>query len=242
MEQEYEAQTHRAEDRHWWYRGRRRMLTQTIRRLRLPGDAEILDGGCGSGRNMVELSRFGLVTGVDISQENADLAKARNVGRVEVGSLLDLPFSDASFDLATCLDVIEHLDDDVAALAELRRVVKPGGKLLVTVPAYGWLWSHHDALNDHRRRYSARMLRAAAVSANWRIKRISHMNALLLPVAGALRALERLSPRATASSLDLWVPPGGVNWLLQQPMNAEAAVISRGGRIPAGLSLVGLLD
>lgn len=242
MEREYELQTHQAEDRHWWYRGRRRVLAQTIRRLRLPPGARILDGGCGSGRNMVELARFGQVTGVDILPENAALAAQREVGEVQIGSLLDLPFEDASFDLATCLDVIEHLDDDVGALAELRRVVKPDGALLVTVPAYGWLWSHHDARNHHRRRYSAKVLRRAATAAGWRARRLSHMNALLLPVAAALRATEKLAPRATESSIDLWVPPGGVNWLLQQPMNAEAALISRGVPIPAGLSLVGLFD
>lgn len=242
MEREYERQTHRAEDRHWWYQGRRRVLDRLIGRLELPQEARILDGGCGSGRNMVELARFGEVTGVEISEIGAEIARERDVGEVHVCSLLDLPFAEASFDLATCLDVIEHLDDDVAALSELRRVVRPGGSLIVTVPAYGWLWSRHDTLNHHRRRYSARALRAAAGAAGWQTRRLAHMNSLLLPVAIALRAVERIAPRATESSLDLWVPPQPLNWLLQQPMNAEAAMIGRGVSMPIGLSLVGILD
>jgi SAM-dependent methyltransferase len=207
-----------------------------------PPQARILDAGCGSGRNMVELARYGEVSGVEISPMSAELAGERGVGEVHTGSVLDLPFSDETFDLATCLDVIEHLDDDVAALGELRRVVRPGGSLIVTVPAYNWLWSHHDTLNHHRRRYSGRMLTGAAVAAGWQPRLITHMNSLLLPVAIALRVVDRLTPRVTESSLDLWVPPAPLNWLLQQPLNLEAAVIGRGGRIPAGLSLIAVLD
>jgi SAM-dependent methyltransferase len=238
MELEYELQTHRAEDRHWWYQGRRRVLERAIERLGLPAGARILDAGCGSGRNMVELARHGTVTGVELSPTSVRLARERDRGEVIEGSVLDMPFNEGSFDLTVSLDVIEHLQDDVGALRELRRVTKPGGALLVTVPAYQWLWSGHDEINHHHRRYNRRTLLAAAESAGWREERAAHFNSLLLPVAILMRALERLGPSATKSSLDLWVPPAPLNWALRQPLHLEAAAIGRGGSIPAGLSLL----
>lgn len=238
MEREYELQTHRVEDRHWWYQGRRRVLERAIAPLGLPAHAHILDAGCGSGRNMVDLARHGTVTGVELSPTSVALAREREAGEVLEGSVMDMPFDDATFDLTVSLDVIEHLTDDVGALRELRRITKPGGALLVTAPAYQWLWSGHDEINHHRRRYNRRTLLAAAEGAGWRLERSTHFNSLLLPVAIALRALERLSPSTTKSSLDLWVPPAPLNWALRQPLHLEAAVIGRGGSIPAGLSLL----
>jgi SAM-dependent methyltransferase len=149
-----------------------------------------------------------------------------------------MPFDSDSFDLAVSLDVIEHLEQEVDALAELRRVVAPGGSLLVTVPAYGWLWSGHDEINHHHRRYTRRSLQRVAEDAGWKQVRTTYFNSLLLPVAILLRALERLNTKTTESSLDLWVPPEPVNWLLERPLALEAALIGRGGRIPAGLSLL----
>jgi SAM-dependent methyltransferase len=238
MERDYELQTHRAEDRHWWYRGRRTVLEKTIDSLELRPAARILDAGCGSGRNMVDLARRGSVTGVELSETSVRLARERGVGDVVLGSVLEMPFTDASFDLAVCLDVIEHLEDDAAALRELRRVVAPGGWLLVTVPAYQWLWSGHDEINHHHRRYTDGSLRRAAEQAGWTEVRSTHFNALLLPAAILLRVLERFKANATASSLDLWVPPMALNWLLERPLLLEASLIGRGGRIPAGLSLL----
>jgi SAM-dependent methyltransferase len=240
MELEYELQTHRAEDRHWWYQGRRRVLERAIAHLGLPAHARILDAGCGSGRNMVELAYHGTVTGIELSNTSVELARERDVGEVLAGSVMDMPFDDASFDLTVSLDVIEHLEDDVGALRELRRVTKAGGALLVTVPAYQWLWSGHDEINHHHRRYNRRTLLAAAQSAGWHVERSAHFNSLLLPAAILLRALERFKPSTTKSSLDLWVPPAPFNWALRQPLNLEAWVIGREGSIPAGLSLLAI--
>ncbi len=240
---DYELQTHRVEDRHWWYRGRRRVLERTIARLALPAPARILDAGCGSGRNMVELAPRGTVTGIELSDASVAAARARGIGEVVQGSLLELPFAEDSFDLAVCLDVIEHLQDDRTALGELRRVLAPGGALLVTVPAYQWLWSGHDEINHHHRRYNRAALLAAATDAGWRCEFATYFNSLLLPVAILLRVLDRVQTRAraTESSLDLWVPPAPLNWILQQPLNAEAAAIGYGRPIPAGLSLLAVL-
>jgi SAM-dependent methyltransferase len=134
--------------------------------------------------------------------------------------------------------VIEHLADDLGALRELRRVVAAGGWLLVTVPAYPWLWSGHDVVNHHHRRYTRRSLLAVAEPAGWSCVRTTYFNSLLLPVAILLRVLDRLTRKPTESSLDLWVPPAPLNWLLERPLELEATLIARGGRIPAGLSLL----
>jgi SAM-dependent methyltransferase len=238
MDRDYELQTHQAEDQHWWYRGRRTVLDVVIARLGLPQRARILDAGCGSGRNMVELARRGTVTGIELSETSVALARQRDAGEVVAGSVLEMPFAEDSFDLAVSLDVIEHLEDDLGALRELRRTVAPGGSLLVTVPAYQWLWSGHDEINHHHRRYTRRSLQRVAEQAGWRQTRTTYFNSLLLPVAIVLRVLDRVSTKTTESSLDLWVPPEPLNWLLERPLALEAALIKRGGRIPAGLSLL----
>ncbi|HEV7527583.1 MAG TPA: class I SAM-dependent methyltransferase [Solirubrobacteraceae bacterium] len=238
MDRDYELQTHRAEDRHWWYRGRRSVLERVIDDLRLPARARILDAGCGSGRNMVEFARHGTVTGIELSHTSVCLAREREAGEVVEGSVLDMPFEPDAFELAASLDVIEHLQDDLQALRELRRVVAPGGTLLVTVPAYQWLWSGHDEINHHHRRYTRRSLQRVGEQAGWQQVRTTYFNSLLLPAAILLRVLDRFSRKTTESSLDLWVPPAPVNWLLERPLALESALIGRGGRIPAGLSLL----
>jgi SAM-dependent methyltransferase len=238
MDRDYELQTHQVEDRHWWYRGRRTVIERVLESLRLPARARILDAGCGSGRNMVELARHGTVTGIELSQASAGLARARGVGEVIEGSVLDMPFPSDSFDLAVSLDVIEHLEQDLDALRELRRTVAPGGSLMVTVPAYQWLWSGHDEINHHHRRYTRRSLQRAAEEAGWEQVRTTYFNSLLLPVAIMLRLLDRVNRKTTESSLDLWVPPEPLNWVLERPLLLEAALIGRGGRIPSGLSLL----
>jgi ubiquinone/menaquinone biosynthesis C-methylase UbiE len=124
---------------------------------------------------MLELARHGEVTGIELSSASFALARERHTGRVLAGSVLEMPFATDGFDLAVCLDVIEHLEDDRAALRELRRVVAPAGSLLVTVPAYERLWSAHDELNHHQRRYSAHTPQQAA-DAGWRSVRTTHFD------------------------------------------------------------------
>ena len=238
MDRDYELQTHRVEDRHWWYRGRRSVLERVIDDLGLPAGARILDAGCGSGRNMVEFARHGRVTGVELSATSVALAREREAGEVIEGSVLEMPLPDATFELAASLDVIEHLEDDLGALRELRRVVAPGGALLVTVPAYQWLWSGHDEINHHHRRYTRASLQRIGEQAGWRQVRTTYFNSLLLPIAVVLRVLDRFSTKTTESSLDLWIPPEPLNWVLERPLALESTLIGLGGRIPAGLSLL----
>jgi len=238
MDEVYERQTHEVEDHHWWYRGRRAVIHEALGALRLPPGIAILDAGCGSGRNMVELQRYGSVVGLELADASVARARARGVGEVAQGTLDEMPFAEDTFDLAVSLDVIEHLEDDRQALRELRRTVKPGGTLLVTVPAYPWLWSEHDVVNHHHRRYTRKMLEAAAQDAGWSCVSTTHFNGLLLPAAALYRGFARLRRRSGEPVSDLERTPGRLNSLLERPLKLEARAIARGRRIPAGLSLL----
>jgi SAM-dependent methyltransferase len=230
------------DEHHWWYRGRRRVIRAELDRLPLPVAATILDAGCGSGRTLVELVDYGRqVSGIELNTDAAELARGRDLGEVRVGRLEELPWDDATFDLITCLDVIEHVPDDVAALVELRRVARPGGWLLVTVPAYQALWSRHDEANHHYRRYSRASLRGAARSAGWQIERVSSFNTLLLAPAAAVRLAQRRMRRDNADTNDLDLGPAWLNDVLERPLALEASWLARGRTLPVGLSLLAVL-
>jgi SAM-dependent methyltransferase len=228
-----------ADERHWWYRGRRRVLRAQLDRLALPPGARLLDAGCGSGRTLDELARRGRVSGVDASPEAVAVARRRGHRDVRVADVAALPFPDATFDLVTCLDVVEHTPDDRATLAELRRVTRPGGLLVVTVPAYQALWSWHDVVNRHFRRYDRATLRAAARAAGWHVMADTHFNGLLLAPAAAVRLVQRRRRAHPRSDLDL--TPAMLDGLLELPLRLEARLVRAGVALPAGLSLLAVL-
>jgi SAM-dependent methyltransferase len=235
------------DEHHWWYRGRRRIVRAQLDGLGLGHEANgapprILDAGCGSGRTLDELRDYGAVSGLELSDEGVAAARKRGHEDVRQGRVEALPWPDETFDLVTCLDVVEHTDDDRVTLRELRRVTRPGGHLLLTVPAYQALWSAHDVVNDHKRRYDRRMLRAAAAESGWSVERMTGFNALLLAPAAAVRLAQRrraVDPAAHTSELEL--SPPWLNAALELPLRAEAAWLRRGRTLPAGLSLLALL-
>lgn len=239
MDSRLVAEIRELEETHWWYRGRRRIVGEQIQLLGLRPGIEILDAGCGSGRNMVDLALIGPVTGLDIDEPTVALAQARDVGEVVHGSITEMPFAAERFEFAICTDVIEHIEDDALALRELHGVLAPGGLLLVTVPAYKALWGEHDVINQHKRRYTRRSLASVAASAGWEAVYSTYFNGLLLPAAAAHRWLSRLrySPARPASS-DLQRTPGYLEPALERTLALEAQLIARGRRIAAGLSLM----
>ncbi|MEA2149841.1 MAG: hypothetical protein QOD69_1671 [Solirubrobacteraceae bacterium] len=242
MDDALEHWTFRAEERHWWYRGRRRVLAAVLDGLALPAGTRILDAGCGSGRNMADLARRGTVAGVELASSSLEAARARDVGEVRAGSLEEpLPFADGAFDLAVALDVLEHLSDDALAWRELARVVAPGGRLVVTVPQYAWLWGEHDVVSHHHRRYTRAMLVAHAARAGWRPERLTAFNSALLPAIAAVRLLQRLRRSAQPADDLARTPQGIVNGALERVLAAEAAWIGRGRDLPAGVSLLAVL-
>src|SRR5262245_60411748 len=152
------------EGRHWWFAGRRKIISSFVKEIcsdigkRRP---RILDVGCGTGANLQMLSNFGVAEGVDVSTEALNFCRARGLTKVRQGAAEALPFENASFDLVTGLDVVEHLDDDVAGLSEMRRVLRPGGRAVLFVPAFMFLWGVQDDISHHRRRYTRAELAAA---------------------------------------------------------------------------------
>jgi SAM-dependent methyltransferase len=233
-----------ADEHHWWYRGRRRIIDVELSRLPLPPGARVLDAGCGSGRTLQELARYGEVSGIELNPEAAAVAQDRGPYDVRIGRLEELPWDDAEFDLVTCLDVIEHTPDDVATLRELGRVTSPSGWLLVTVPAYQALWSRHDEDNHHYRRYERGPLRDAAVRAGWEVRRMTSFNSLLLAPAAAVRLAQRRRRRESESAYkdNLNIGPAWLNGVLEQPLRSEARWLARGRTLPAGLSLLAVLQ
>jgi SAM-dependent methyltransferase len=226
------------DEQHWWYRGRRRVLRAVLDGLELPPEPRLLDAGAGSGRTLDELARYGRVAGVELNEAGVEAARARGHLDVQKAAVEALPYPDAAFDIVTCLDVIEHTDDDVRALTELRRVTRPGGALVVTVPAYPRLWSRHDEVNGHRRRYTRRSLRGAARAAGWRVERMTGFNAVYLLPAAAVRVARR---QERDGSSELALTPSALNGVLELPLRGEAFLIRRGIRLPAGLSLLAVL-
>jgi SAM-dependent methyltransferase len=229
------------DEHHWWYRGRRRIIRTELDRAPLPPQARVLDAGCGSGRTLEELEPYGEVYGIEIDPEAAEVARSRGVGEVAVGRLEDLPWEDATFDLITCLDVIEHTPDDRVTLRELRRVCKPAGWLLVTVPAYQALWSLHDDANHHFRRYGRRTLRAAALDSGWQLRRMTSFNSLLLAPAAVVRLAQRRRSGARYTP-DIRLGPAWLNAMLERPLHIEARWLAGGRTLPAGLSLMAVLQ
>lgn len=236
MEEHVYQQLYDLEDGHWWFRGRRAVLWAMLRRAGLPDRPQVLDAGCGTGRNLAEFGRLGTARGVDPSRQAIEFCRRRGLGEVEAAGIEALPFADGTFDLILATDVLEHVERDDLAASELRRVAAPGALLVVTVPAYRWLWSQHDDSHHHLRRYTARSLSGRLTSAGWRPVMLTYFNTLLLPPIALVRVLARRRPPRDGRT-DYQLTGGLLNRVLELPMRAEAALIAHGARFPAGVSI-----
>ncbi len=223
---------------HWWYRARRDILHDYLRRYGdLPEGARILEIGCGTGHNIPMLARFGRVDAIEIDPAARAIAAERLGRPVGDAPLPELPGVErGAYDLVAVLDVVEHIDDDVAALAAMATVLKPGGKILIAVPAHQWLWSAHDVVNHHHRRYSKATLARAIERAGLRPRRMRWFNSLLFPLAAAARIAGKLTGRDDSDDSP---PPGPVNTLFEAIFRLERHLV---GRVPMtpGVSIVTL--
>jgi SAM-dependent methyltransferase len=235
MERVVYQQMAELDDRHWWYRARRRILADLIRReARPPANAQILEIGCGTGHNLEMLGEFGHVDGLELDEEARALSEKRLGRRVMSSPLPELAeVANRHYDLIGAFDVIEHIEDDRAALACIATKLKPGGKFVMAVPAHQWMWSAHDVVNHHKRRYSKAALRALIEGSPLQLVKIGYFNSLLFPLAMAERATSKLRGKENA---DVRLPPAPLNAALEKVFEAERYLVGR-LPLPPGLSL-----
>jgi SAM-dependent methyltransferase len=235
MERVVYRQMAELDQRHWWYRARRDVIAALIRRrVRPPANAHILEIGCGTGHNLAMLGAFGHVDALELDEEMRGFAEqrlGRSVMSAPLPEMAGVP--DRSYDLIGAFDVIEHIDDDHASVASIAAKLKPGGKFVMTVPAHQWMWSAHDVVNHHKRRYSKAGLRALIEGSPLRLEAIGYFNSLLFPAAVA----ERLASKARGKDdADLTLPSPPLNAALERAFAAERHLIGR-VPLPVGLSL-----
>jgi SAM-dependent methyltransferase len=225
-----------AEERQWWYAGQRAVALALFEPWARDKRRLLLDAGCGTGFNLVALARFGPTLGIDLSERAIAFCRERGVRAVR-GSVLRLPFRADAFEAVTSFDVIYHdwVGDDGAAVTEMARVLRPGGALLVRVPALELLRGAHDAEVLTRRRYTLGELRALVEGCGLRVERATYCNSLLFPVLFARRTLDRLLGRHGS---DVGFLPPLLERLFRRLMEIEAFCVRHGLRFPIGASAV----
>jgi len=222
------------EDRHWWFRGRWAVVEALLSRSDLPASPRILDAGCGTGGNLQRYARIGEAEGVEPFDDAVRMCHERGFDAVKQAGLEDLPFENDRYDLIASTDVLEHIAAEETALRELWRVAKPGGTLLLTVPAYMWMWTEEDKNLHHQRRYTKKRLRQAVERCGWEPLVTSYFNTFLLPPI----ALARLLPRKdNGQQSDLDRTPATLDGPLSWPMRIEAQAIRAGLTLPFGVSV-----
>ena len=225
--EEYERM-YRLEDSYWWFVGRHNLVLGFLRaQYGSRSDLTVLDIGCGTGAMSQKLEQFGTVISADFSPLALSYSKRRDLHHLCASDAMQLPFRDSSFDIIVALDILEHVRDDEAALREFYRVLKPGGRVVATVPAYQSLWSSHDVALMHFRRYVAAELRSRFVDAKLRIQKLSYAMTLLYPVVWLFRKLLARETDKDKAKASLVAVPGFVNMLLVALLAGENAVLRR---------------
>lgn len=223
------------QDQHWWFVGRRSVVECLLRRLvALPDRPRILEAGCGYGGNLAMLGQFGKIEAFEFDDEARTHAALLANRSVAYGHLPDdIGFDHAEFDLIAMLDVLEHIDDDVASLRALRQRLAAGGSVLLTVPALPWLWSAHDEIHHHKRRYTRARLQTVLREAGFDPVSVGYFNALLFPLALIQRLVLRFMVRRHGADA---MPQRRLNWLLGRTFAFESRLVGK-VRLPIGLSL-----
>jgi SAM-dependent methyltransferase len=242
MQQHTYSIMHRIEETHWWFVGRRKIIESFLVRVCADLKAssrkeplKILDVGCGTGANLEMLSQFGNAEGVDVSVEALDFCRARGLQQVKLGAAEALPYAGNSLDLVTALDVVEHLDDDVAGLKEMKRVLRPGGEVVLFVPAFMFLWGVQDDISNHRRRYTMAGLKAVVSKAGLEIRRASYVNLSFFAPIFFGRLLMRVTGIRPVSENNITI--GALNGILGKLFGAERFLL-RHSNFPFGVSII----
>lgn len=226
--------------KHWWFVTKKKIVLDTIDRFFKKDDqTKILDIGCGSGLMLNALSKIGPTYGMDMSDEAIEFSKEIYNGDIAQGSLPDqVPYENNFFSLITALDIIEHIDRDIDSLTAMRDLLTPGGKIIITVPAYMFLWSPFDDMNEHKRRYTLTELKTKLLQTGFTIEKISYYNTLLFPIVFVVRLLNKLLNRDGASDMDIPSPP--VNFILRKIFSFEMYLL-RFLNLPFGVSVIAVV-
>lgn len=232
------AEMYKLETFYWWFVARRDLLESFVKEIVQEFDhPALLDVGCGTGINFSVLSKYGEAFSSDASEEALGFCKTRGIRGLVRSDLESLPFESSTFNVITALDVLEHVDNDLAAIDELLRVIKENGVLVITVPAYGFLWSEHDEALHHRRRYAASELRNKLTNSGFEVERITYYITFLFFPILFMRFVQSLAKKSIHAKTSHVILPGWLNSLLVGILALERMLL-RWMNFPFGVSIV----
>lgn len=234
------SEMYELESTYWWHKAKRHLVKSIITRMKIDThNSKLLDVGCGTGKFLEEMNTWnswGELIGLDGSDEALKFTKKRKVANVKKADLeKEIPLKDNSIDIITSLDVVEHIENDQHLVREFNRVLKPGGSLIITVPAHQWLWTYWDDILGHKRRHNQASVEALMKQANLKVEWISYFYSYLLPIACVFRLIKSKTNKENSS--DFVALPDWINRLLISFAEAETALIKY-TKVPFGLSVV----
>jgi SAM-dependent methyltransferase len=230
------------EDEHWWFRGRRTIVSSLLGSLPLPKGSSILEVGCGTGGNLDMLNHFGQVYAFEMSESARQIAQKKTASQYDIRSGYcpqAIPFVGKTFDLICLFDVLEHIEEDKETLSSLSSLLNKNGFIFLTVPAYQWMFGPHDVFLHHRRRYTSRQLSAVARSAGLKPVKLTYINTVLFPLAVVARLKDKISKSKIATGANL--PKPLINAIFYQ-LFAFEKVLLRLINLPFGVSIVGIFQ
>src|SRR3972149_5132617 len=228
------------EENYWWFAAKRKILIDMVKRLPISPHGIILDVGCGTGIMVSAFNKIRTTYGLDFSLDGIKFCRQRNLNGTTLGNVMHIPFRDESFDVVTCFDLLEHFEDDLAAINEIARVCKKGGSIITTVPAYQSLWSIHDISLHHKRRYSLSSYKKLFLAANLNIVKISYYNTVLFPMIFFTRKIRELFIRSKEIKSDFYIDiPPLFNRILFHIFKSESKILDF-LNLPFGLSILSI--
>lgn len=229
------------EKTHWWSVGRRKILNSIIKEMDIPPNASILEVGAGTGGNIEMLKQFGCVTAMEGNLNGLNsIKKIKDINIIQ-GYLPDdsKHLKNKEFDLIVLLDVLEHIENDVLALKILKMHLKETGKILLSVPANPRLWSNHDIINKHFRRYTTKTLKLPIIEAGLKLKRITYFNALLFPLIALVRFKNNITKNKEFDQKRIPIKP--INEMLKAIFSSECLILKKID-VPFGVSLLAIIE
>ncbi|MDA2935960.1 class I SAM-dependent methyltransferase [Patescibacteria group bacterium AH-259-L05] len=237
MNSEEIQKLYKFEQFYWWHVGRRKILSSLLRRFLKNNENQILEIGCGTGGNLEVLSRWGKVTGLDISEEALNFCRKRGFNNLILSTAERINVSDKTFDLVVAMDVLEHIENDKKAIKETWRILKPGGYFLATVPAYQFLWSEHDEVLHHHRRYLFSSFLNKMQDAGFDIIKMSYIISFVFPIVLVYRTARKIFPTKDKKNIAYITLPKFINNFFVLALQFEAFLL-RFLNFPFGVSII----